>query len=354
MHILSSDQRRGAQTYARALCDALSSELSTHVAVTLYSADQLGSLRPDFCLDVRARSGLLGLWNPVAWGRLRRLISRERPDMVVCHGSAGVRYIWGAARSEVPLVYLRIGVDSPQMESGIRRVFYRVWQRRVDVLVGVSRAALAAGSDLGLRKGTVQHVIFNGRNPDDFGPAPTSDPTVTQLTFVGQLEDGKRPLVFCDLIRDLRAEGASARGVLVGDGPLANEVARRTSPGIIDALGRRDDVPDILRGTGILVLCSRPPEGMPGVLIEAGMSGVPAVSTLVPGAADVIVDGETGILVDVDDYDALLAACRTLVNDPQLRTTMGSAARTRCVENFDERVGWVKWQELIEANLPAC
>ena len=44
-----------------------------------------------------------------------------------------------------------------------------------------------------------------------------------------------------------------------------------------------------------------PGEGMPGVLIEAGLSGLATVSTRVPGARDVIEDGVTGFLVDIDD-----------------------------------------------------
>ena len=56
-------------------------------------------------------------------------------------------------------------------------------------------------------------------------------------------------------------------------------------------------------------------EGMPGVLIEAGLSAVPVVATAVPGVEAIVVDGETGFVVDVDDFDAMVAAVASLLTD---------------------------------------
>jgi glycosyltransferase involved in cell wall biosynthesis len=75
-------------------------------------------------------------------------------------------------------------------------------------------------------------------------------------------------------------------------------------------------------------------EGMPGVLIEAGLAGLPAIATDVPGARAVIEEGISGFVVPVNDFEALVEASERLANDPELRKLMGVAARQKCVREF--------------------
>ena len=86
---------------------------------------------------------------------------------------------------------------------------------------------------------------------------------------------------------------------------------------------------------------------MPGVLIEAGLGGLAVVTTDVPGAADVVVDGETGFVVPVDDLPALVAACRSLVVDADRRARFAAAARLRCERKFSLDSSTGKWRELL-------
>lgn len=73
---------------------------------------------------------------------------------------------------------------------------------------------------------------------------------------------------------------------------------------------------------------------MPGVIIEAGLAGVPVVATDVPGVRDVVVHGETGLVIGVDDIAGLKDAAERLIRDESLRSAMGRAARTRCTRLF--------------------
>jgi glycosyltransferase involved in cell wall biosynthesis len=86
---------------------------------------------------------------------------------------------------------------------------------------------------------------------------------------------------------------------------------------------------------------------MPGVLIEAGMSGLPVVTTAVPGADDVVANGETGLVVGVDDTEGLLRATRALVVDARRRRQMGAAARDRCVSRYGIEASTRAWQAVI-------
>jgi len=134
---------------------------------------------------------------------------------------------------------------------------------------------------------------------------------------------------------------------MVGEGPLADVLLPAADAAGVAMLGRRDDVPALLAASDVLVLTSRPPEGMPGVLIEAGLCGIPAVSTRIPGAGDVIENESTGLIVDVEDFDSLVGAVERLVVDPGLRAVMGQRARETCLQRFTLDVTADRWRGLL-------
>ena len=116
----------------------------------------------------------------------------------------------------------------------------------------------------------------------------------------------------------------------------------------VELLGSRSDVPELLRRSDVLVFTSRPTgEGMPGVLIEAGLSGLPAVSTPVPGADTVLADGYTGIIVD-DSVGTMVEAVEQLLDDPVRRAAMGAAARRRCESEFSLDLMAERWRAALQ------
>lgn len=95
----------------------------------------------------------------------------------------------------------------------------------------------------------------------------------------------------------------------------------------------RTALPDAYRAADLFVFPSRD-EGMPNVVLEAMASGLPVAATDIAGNRDLVVDGETGFLLPVDDVAALAAALERLAADPDLRRRMGAAGRARAVERF--------------------
>src|SRR5206468_4129010 len=96
-------------------------------------------------------------------------------------------------------------------------------------------------------------------------------------------------------------------------------------------IGQRSDVPDVLRSLDILVLPSeRDMEAFPRIVVEAMACGVAVLATEVAGVPEAVVNGETGALVDPDDFEAFVAALRTLASDAELRRRYGAAAVARC------------------------
>ena len=75
---------------------------------------------------------------------------------------------------------------------------------------------------------------------------------------------------------------------------------------------------------------------MPRSIIEAMMMRIPVVATNIRGSREEVVDGETGLLIPVRNIAKLSEAFEILINNPQLRTSMGSRGRQRALELYDE------------------
>jgi glycosyltransferase involved in cell wall biosynthesis len=102
-------------------------------------------------------------------------------------------------------------------------------------------------------------------------------------------------------------------------------------------LGRRDDVPNLIRLMDVVVLPSHGPEGIPRILMEAAALGKPVVATRIRGNIEVVEEGKTGLLVPVADAPALAGAIYQLLQDPELAAAMGRRAHQLALAQFDER-----------------
>ena len=346
VHILPFDLARGAQRYARALVDLLDSPEQRHLILTLFAADPV-LLRADIELEV-PQGGLrrLGL-DPRVVLRLRRALRELRPAVVVAHGGEPAKYIALAAPRWLPVVYLSIGSAHPNLQRRASGALHRMYTRRADVVVAVSSDVAAEARDLhGVGEDRVV-VIPNGRDADLFRPRQTPRAGPVRLIFVGHLDAGKRPDRFVDLVAELRRRGFELEAQMVGEGPLAEAIRPAAEAAGVAMLGRRDDVARLMADSDLLVLTSRPPEGMPGVLIEAGLSGLPSVSTRIPGAGDVIEEGSTGFLVEIDDFAGMVDAVQGLVSDQRSRSEMGQRARELCLRRFTLEATADRWRQVL-------
>jgi glycosyltransferase involved in cell wall biosynthesis len=134
--------------------------------------------------------------------------------------------------------------------------------------------------------------------------------------------------------------------LIAGDGPergaletLAEERAR----GRVHFVGVADDSARVLAAGDLVVLPSRT-EGLPVVLIEAGLSGLPVVATDVGFVHDIVVDRETGFLVSPGDLSALIDGIANALEDSG---RVGQAARARCLVHFELDPVARAWDELI-------
>ncbi|MGO9778730.1 MAG: glycosyltransferase [Streptosporangiaceae bacterium] len=159
-----------------------------------------------------------------------------------------------------------------------------------------------------------------------------SDATV--IGAVGRLTYQKAPEDFVEVIRRLRRPGVV--GVWVGDGELAGPVRRLAAaePAVPVVLaGERADVPRLLPAFDVFALPSRY-EGLPTAIVEAMMCGVPVVATAVNAVADVVVPGETGLLVPPRRPDLMASAVGYLLSSPAAAARMAARAQAQMGDRY--------------------
>lgn len=183
--------------------------------------------------------------------------------------------------------------------------------------------------------------LIAGSGVDTEALQPLAEPLLpVTAAYVGRMlaDKGLRNLMAAH--RLLRGRGLMIELLLAGtpdpENPTSIPVAEIESwahePGVT-WLGHVTDIASVWARSHIAVLPSRR-EGLPLSLLEASACGRPLIATDVPGCRDVVADGQTGLLVPLEQPEALAAAMATLAGDAGLRQRMGAAARRRAETEF--------------------
>lgn len=167
--------------------------------------------------------------------------------------------------------------------------------------------------------------------------------------FIGRFDPVKGPDLFLESLARIRREIPELRALMIGDGPMATELQRTADQLHLEDTviwtGWRSDIPELVASLDLLMVTSRN-EGQGRVVVEAGAAGVPTVALANGGVGEVVVTGETGLLAQPNDLDALAQATVELLRDPKRRERMGKAARKRAKEFFSVEVMIEKLEQL--------
>ncbi|MBI03132.1 MAG: glycosyltransferase family 1 protein [Acidimicrobiaceae bacterium] len=276
---------------------------------------------------------------------IRRAIRDFQPDIVHTHtAKAGLLGRLAAATSRVPV---RVHTYHGHLLHGYFSRFVSRTLVVVERLLARGTTALVAVGER-VRDDLVAAGIGNYDQytviPPGVARATTSDresararlglpSDVPVVLFVGRLTAIKRPDRLIDamsLVLDHRPDVVLG---LVGEGDLLEKTRLRAEPlgSAVRLLGWQPDIGDLYMASDCVVLTSDS-EGMPVTLIEAAMAGVPAVTTDVGSAGEVVLDGVTGLVVAPEAAAVADGLLRLL--DPDLRDQMGAAALARADAEF--------------------
>jgi colanic acid/amylovoran biosynthesis glycosyltransferase len=177
-----------------------------------------------------------------------------------------------------------------------------------------------------------------------YHPAATREPA--RVVAGGSLVEQKGLSYLIDAAALVRDRGVDFRIEIVGDGPLrdalAGQINRLQLSHLVALVGSmpHEELMERMRSAAMVVLPSVEThdgfmDGIPNILIESLALAVPVVSSRLSGIPELVVDGETGLLVEQRDAEGLAAALETLLRDPARGTTMGRAGRARVERMFD-------------------
>ncbi len=245
------------------------------------------------------------------------------------------------------------------------RAFYvaaeRLASRWTDAFVAVSEENIRTGEKAGIFRRERCRLIRSGFDTERF--LRGSREAGRRILGIGEgdkvvgtvavFKPQKAPLDFVEVARRVAAEIPGVRFVMVGDGVLRPEAARSAAAaGLADRFlfpGWREEVPDILSAFDVFLLTSRW-EGLPKVVPQAMIAGVPVVVTAVDGTKEVVDHGVDGVLAPPGDVESLSRGVIDILSG-RLRLRMGGH-RDRLVREFDQD-GMVRAQERLYAELLA-
>ena len=314
--------------------------------------------------------GARNLRDPAAFRRLVRLIRDEGIDVI--HAHLTYAEVWGrmagwlTRRPVVSTVHV-LRYTNPNDPGGRDRAVESLagFVRRHfgGAVVAVSDALRRRLIDGGLPAGRVV-TVRNGIELGDFVVAedfprasrraefgiPADAPVAVTLAV---LREGKGHDLLVEAARRVLARLPEAHFLVVGGGPLEGELRRRVEEeglgGNVHLTGMRGDAAEMLALGDVFVLPSSQFDALPTAVMEASASGLPVVAVARGGAAELVVNNETGLIVPTPDADALADSMFELLSDPARARAMGERGRAWARAEFGADVWVGRLQSLYES-----
>ncbi len=364
-------------------------ELYRRNNIPIYLADEVGGHLDDFSHTTLEWYTLRHWWPlpsrllrfPQAVRNARRIVERFQPDLVHINSSTLAAAALGTSQAGVPLIW-HIREPLARGYLGLRRA----WLRRTIDRTAARVIAISQYDASQLITSDRIRVIYNFVDFSQFDRSLSGDRVRTELgiaedapliLMLGGVAEPKGTLPLIDAMRLLLQRRPDARLLIAGPPPQVAQgagirglakrllrvdaydrwvlaaVERVDPPGAVIFTGVRQDIPHLLAASNVLVFPSTVPHFARPV-IEAAAMARPAVASKLGGPAELIVDGETGILVPPDDPSALAVALLDLLNAPDRAAAMGEAAYRRARDLFNAernaRATLATYDELLGAS----
>ena len=285
--------------------------------------------------------------------RITDLLNQLRPRAVFVQLDEPNIYVSLAALvAKVPHI-----VPSFRNANPTHFAYHRAWYQRTYRFIARSTRVKLTGNS---RRSNDDYAEWLGLEPDRIACIPnaldeTLFPKATEsaaaqtrcdlklaentkvILGVFRLSDEKNPSCFLRTVERVAREIPDLRALLVGMGPLAEPIAKeaesRGLSDIVAMLGRREDVNTLMSIADVLLLTSNH-EGLPNVVLEAQLMGLPVVATDVGGTSAALEPGRSGYICPPADVEALGAACIAILKDRGLAERMAKAGADFVRERF--------------------
>jgi glycosyltransferase involved in cell wall biosynthesis len=285
-----------------------------------------------------------GDFDPITIFEVYRFLKRECYQIILTNMDKELRFAGIAARlAGIRHVFPRRGIDYPLKNKWRYRFAYHHLAWRVIANSQATKHALLRNAPW-LEEDRIS-VVYNGIDPGRFEGSSKTDlrreleieRAAPIIGFVGHLDERKGIHTLLPAIKQVHSQFPAPIFLLVGEGQLECHIRNWCLQHKIDSnvrlVGFRDDIPEIMKSIDMLVLPSLW-EGFGIVLIEAMAAAKACVTTNVSSMPEIVVDGETGLIVPANDAAALSDAIIKLLMKPQLLSELGENGRQRVFNMF--------------------
>lgn len=286
--------------------------------------------------------------------QIKRALAEIQPDIVHTHSSkAGILGRAAASQLKLPVVHTVHGAAFHRGQSWLAQSVFRRAERwaarRCDRLISVCDAMTDQYVAARIAPREKFTTIYSGMNVEPFlSPTRSRETVRAELGLVetdivvgkiARLFDLKGHRYLVEAAASILQRQPNVRFLLVGDGPLKNHFQQQ-----LDRHGLSDrflftglvppvQVPELIAAMDLVVHTSVW-EGLARVLPQAMIGGRPVISFDIDGASEVVIPGETGLLLPPESVSELIEAVCTLADDARLRNRLGEAGRRRWTETF--------------------
>lgn len=316
----------------------------------------------------RALWHIRDIYNSKMIKNVHDVIEKEKPDVVICHNITGFSIsIWDVIKkAKLPIIQVLhdqyLQCPNSNAYKGNRQCERQCWSckimriphkkksQQVDVVVGVSNYVLNRLLSLGYFKGCRHEVIHNARSFEDV-PIKSlwNVKRPLRIGYIGTLSPVKgvewliRTFINLDINATLKISGNAISNEY---GEYLREIAKTDDriifSGYVDSLSHYRDI-------DLSVIPSLWPDTFPTVAFESCANNVPVIATKIGGLPEIIYNDVNGIVIEVDNKNALKSAIMKIYNNPNLLEKLTLSARDSVKEMCDKENMINKYCDIIES-----
>jgi len=293
------------------------------------------------------------LYDVLAFFKILKILRKIKPFIVHTHSSkAGIIGRWAAYFARVPvIIHTFHGFGFNDWQKPLVKNFFvfleKITAKITTHLFGVSRENVKKAVNLDICKNEKISVIHSGIDVKKFENTISKEQAKlnfgipSEISVVGMVacfKEQKAPLDFIEIGRRLKEKIKGIKFILVGDGALRNAIEEKIYEYKLSndfiLTGWRRDIEKVLPAFGVNVLTSLW-EGLPRVILEAGVLLIPQVVSDVDGNREIIEDGVNGFLVKPHDIDAFVEKIIYCLENPDVMRIFTRKLRKKIYGDFE-------------------
>ena len=280
---------------------------------------------------------------------LIKLLKKEKPDIVQANGSDTLKYAVIAKLfiPRIKIIYRNISIISSWSKKGSVKQKFNKWLfKRVDFVTSVGQQALENLINTYNYPNEKTKMIRRGIPQFDFNQLQSRTAIANEFEFdvsnkilmhIGQFSPEKNHRFLIESFIQIHQHYSNVKLILIGEGKLYEEIRElvkdRGMEGNVFFAGHRNEVQRLLAGSDLFVLTSNI-EGVPGVVLEAGMQSIPTLAINVGGVGEVVIANKTGVLLAEHNVTLFSNAAIALIQNDSLRKELGMNVYKFVMENY--------------------